>query len=572
MSSSAPDHWEDLLRWLKEKHPGFETSLELRDVPGAERCLVATASAKPGETLLHIPASAMLNPLTLIRDSPIPKHLFPQPTHRISTTNSSKRVKTSPSTATSTATTAQSSVSSSKPLDTTQLLTLHIALTRDPLKRYPSEWDVYMNALPREFRPWHPLTWLITPQKSTKNDKSKIEEDEKEWEWWSKLAEKGLSPTTRIKLDDVKKRFEHDEEVIMEVLRKEKPFKSHNLATTLTSEDLLWAWLNVNTRSISLPLGLPGSTERMNHTLVPILDFINHSSKPALITPRVEQLPAPSPLRNGIATSNGNTNGNVGSSSNGQSSSSSTSGSASTTSIPSTTRRPSTLSASQNGHHLIPGKIDLRLLPPEKEGIQAGQEILFEYGGHSSGTLFAEYGFCEMPAEEEGEEGWLGLKYGEMDLGWLVDELCDKQGKEGKEEKEKVLEKIGCWGLNTIHAQPSPPHPSHALLMTLRVLHLDSNSPKIPNIENGFTTYISPANELAAISSLEKTLRRVVKESDKRLGWLERLDCSSADEESEKETERQKEGVVRMLKGMCVEEKVLAEKVLEKIEAGEDFS
>lgn len=147
------------------------------------------------------------------------------------------------------------------------------------------------------------------------------------------------------------------------------------------------------------------------------------------------------------------------------------------------------------------------------------------------------------------------------------------------------------YSLNTIHTQPSPPYPSHALFMALRVLHLDPKSSKIPNIENGFTTYISPSNELAAISTLENILTRVVRDSDKRLGWLERLDCgpdqdrdgsdSDSDSESEKEKEkqenekekeRQKEGVVKMLKGMCVEEKILAEKILEKIEAGEDFS
>ncbi|KAK8869457.1 hypothetical protein IAR55_000021 [Kwoniella newhampshirensis] len=563
MSSSPPREFTVLLNWLKEKHPGFETSLELRDAPGVERCLVATSSAKPGETLLHIPSSAMLNPLTLIRDSPIPKHLFPQPTHRIATTNPSKRIKTSLIAAdTARASTDAEVPSSTKPLDTTQLLTLHIALTRDPLKRYPSEWDVYMNALPREFRPWHPLTWLIKPQGA---------KEEKDWEWWSKLAEKGLSPSTRAKLADVKKRFQQDRDVILDVLRKEEPFKSHSLATTLTGEDLLWAWLNVNTRSISIPLGLPGPTERMNHTLVPILDFINHSSNPALITPRVQQLPTASPSRSGGNTVNLN----------GSTTSTTSSSSSFSDPKPPTTRRPSSLSSSKNGYHLIPGKIDLRLLPPEENGIEAGQEVLFAYGGHSSGTLFAEYGFCEMPDEEEGEEGWLRLKYGEMDLGWIVDELWEKESKVGKEEKERVLEKIGCWGLNTIHAQPSPVHPSHALLMSLRLLHLDSNSPKLSNIENGFTTYISPANELAAISELEKILKRVVKEADRRLGWLERLDGGSwetdrptaqTEEERTSQERKQVDGVVRMLKGMCVEEKVLAEKLLERIEAGEDFS
>lgn len=40
----------------------------------------------------------------------------------------------------------------------------------------------------------------------------------------------------------------------------------------------------------------------------------------------------------------------------------------------------------------------------------------------------------------------MGLKYGEIDLGWMMDELWEKEVKEGREEKEAVLEKIGCWG------------------------------------------------------------------------------------------------------------------------------
>ena len=72
--------------------------------------------------------------------------------------------------------------------------------------------------------------------------------------------------------------------------------------------------------------------------------------------------------------------------------------------------------------------------------MKKGEEVMFEYGGHSNGVLFAEYGFVEMPREE----GWLGRRYGQVDVGWSVDELWETT--EGREEKEEVLRAIGCWG------------------------------------------------------------------------------------------------------------------------------
>ncbi|WVQ81248.1 hypothetical protein IAT38_003370 [Cryptococcus sp. DSM 104549] len=548
--------WEKILKWLKDTYPGFETSILLEDSPGALRGMITSDTIKPRATLLHIPSSAMLNPLTLLAASSsvtasthpdrhsIPRHLFPQPTHVTSSVNSSKRLKPSPSSPTNGVT---ATPAFPRQLDTTELLTLQVALSRDPQKRYESDWQVYIETLPKDFRPWHPATWVIKPEDASKQD---------DWEWWHSLYEIGTSPTLKAKIQDVKKRFETDYGVLMEVLRKEEPFKSHNMASVLTQEDFLWAWLNVNTRSISIPLGLPGPSERMNHTLVPILDFINHSSNPNFVAPRVRQLPTPSPAaRPGPGP---------------------------------TTRRTHKVSTSEdwaghgtgysrNGVHLVPGKIDLRLIAPER-GMELGEEVRFEYGGHNDAMLFAEYGFCETP-EGEGEEKWLTLKYGELDLGWMVDELWkEKVGEKDEEddeeeEKQKVLEAIGCWGSNIVHAQPSPVHPSHSLLMTLRVLHLPANSTKLSSIQQGFSTYISPANELAAISTLEDMLKRVVKGAEKRIKTLKKaVKELGTVTKGEGDAVKEKRGVLEMLEGMCIEDKVLAKALLARIEAGEDFS
>ncbi|OXC69576.1 hypothetical protein AYX13_01743 [Cryptococcus neoformans] len=553
MPSESTKDWDKLLAWLEEKHAGFETSLSLRDVPGVVRGLVVTEPTKERSTLLHIPSSAMLNPLTMFAADAasrppskgpahsIPRHLYPRPTHITSSTNSSKRIKTSSASPITISTANGESSSHYRQLDTTELLTLHLALSKDPQKRYFSDWQVYIETLPKEFRPWHPLTWVIKPEPGAKSPGTA------DWDWWNNLYEKHISLTLKAKIQDVKRRYEADAALVLDVLRKEEPFKTHSMSTILTQEDLLWAWLNVNTRSISIPLGLPGPSERMNHTLVPILDMINHSSDSSLNAPRVRQMSTPSPAPRSTRRTHRHT--------------------------PSSDWNSQNLTGySRNGLHLVPGKIDLRLIAPDRE-MQKEEEVLFEYGGHSNATLFAEYGFCEAP-EGVDDDKWLRLKNGELDVGWIVDELWKEKVKnngneEDAAEKQKALEAIACWGQNTIHTCPGPPHPSHSLLMSLRVLHLPADSPKLPGIQRSYSTYISPSNELATISSLEDICQRVVKESDKRWKALKKL---QKDIKVEGEREEGKRIVVEMLMGMCVEDKVIAGKILERIEAGEDLS
>ncbi|ODN74573.1 hypothetical protein L202_06935 [Cryptococcus amylolentus CBS 6039] len=549
MPSKASQDWDSLVAWFEECHVGFRMNIELRDTPGVLRGLVVTEDVKERATLLHIPAASMLNPLTLLASDStskvlskgpnfsIPRHLFPQPSHVTSAVNSSKRLKTSP---------AGTDSSQSKQLDTTELLTLHLALSRDPHKRYTSDWQVYLETLPKDFRPWHPLTWLVKPDPGTK-------EAVEGWNWWADLYENHASPTLKSKVAEVKKRYDADKAVILSTLRTEEPFKSHSLATTLTEEDLLWAWLNINTRSISIPLGLPGPTERMNHTLVPILDMINHSSDPSVTAPRVKQLPAPTPTP----------------------ASSTTRAKKSHKSTSSDDWASHATRYSRNGLHLVPGKIDLELIAPERKMAQ-GEEVMFEYGGHDNATLLAEYGFLEEPDGAD-DQKWLNLKYGELDVGWIVDELwAEKVGSLEEDEedgekggKRKALEGIGCWGANIIHAQPSPPHPSHSLLMTLRVLHLPTGSPKLTGIQQGYSTYVSPSNELAVMSSLEHICTRVVQEAEKRLKNLKKLDKEL---KAEKGAIAERQAMLEMMEGLYTEEKVLSKSILERIEAGEDLS
>lgn len=219
-------------------------------------------------TLLHIPSSAMLNPLTMFAADAasrppskgpahsIPRHLYPRPTHITSSTNSSKRIKTSSASPITISTANGESSSHYRQLDTTELLTLHLALSKDPQKRYFSDWQVYIETLPKEFRPWHPLTWVIKPEPGAKSPGTA------DWDWWNNLYEKHISLTSKAKIQDVKRRYEADAALMLDVLvsvlitsslfsptdmslkRKEEPFKTHSMSTILTQEDLLWAWLN----------------------------------------------------------------------------------------------------------------------------------------------------------------------------------------------------------------------------------------------------------------------------------------------------------------------------------------
>lgn len=144
---------------------------------------------QPGEPILVIPAASLLNPLTLLKSplNSIPVELFP---------------------CQSSATTPPRRSSNGTPkLTTTQLLTLHLALTRDPQQRHKSEWQIFIDTLP-EFRPLHPLTWVIP--------NSELKEEEQDAFW--PALESCLSESVRIKIAAVKRRYLADLKLLRQVL------------------------------------------------------------------------------------------------------------------------------------------------------------------------------------------------------------------------------------------------------------------------------------------------------------------------------------------------------------------
>lgn len=186
----------------------------------------------------------------------------------------------------------------------------------------------------------------------------------------------------------------------------------------------------VNTRTVSIPLDLPSPSDTHNHTLVPILDMINHSSSPSVSRPMQIALSGGIPQK--------------------RSYSSALSGSSS----------PSTASPSGG----VPGKIGFRLMAPPG-GLREGEEVTFEYGPHCNGTLFAEYGFLLRPKkrkapseatdmsngfaktkakdeeEEPSENPWLNTKHGEVDIEHLVNDLTEEI--ENRAEKLQLVEDMG---------------------------------------------------------------------------------------------------------------------------------
>jgi len=176
------------------------------------------------------------------------------------------------------------------------------------------------------------------------------------------------------------------------------------MLSALGSEPLLWAWLIVNTRTVSLPLSLPEPSDLNNHTLVPLLDLVNHTSDRSLAVPRPQQITTPGAM-------------------------------------------PRRRCAAGPKWHLIPGRIGFQLVAPER-GMKKGEEVLFEYGSHSSAALFTDYGFVEEPkgweVRDAVDPGWLASQHGDVDLGHIVHVLWESD--QGHDRKIEVLKTLGCFG------------------------------------------------------------------------------------------------------------------------------
>lgn len=212
-------------------------------------------------------------------------------------------------------------------LTSTQIMALYLARNRELATESP--WSDYIATLPIDFRPWHPLTWLIPPPHAEHDDR---------WKSRRRLAEDCLPLGARRRLDRVKRRFDRDWRACA------------GLAGAENVEAFLWGWLNVNTRTLYLDLGIPSAPlsnsahqtqealhgEENNHTMAPILDFANHCHSLNPHACKVE-----------MAYTVGD----------------------------------------------VPQPTYYRIKASPGRAMKAGQEVVFAYGVHSDDVLFADYGF-----------------------------------------------------------------------------------------------------------------------------------------------------------------------------------
>ncbi|BEJ12327.1 hypothetical protein CspHIS471_0207870 [Cutaneotrichosporon sp. HIS471] len=475
------DNIETLLSWLGT-FKGFHNKLALKAADDAGRGLFAySQSISSGEPILVIPAASLLNPLTLAKSAlnSIPAHLFPAPA-----TASPRR-----------------SPNGTAPLTTTQLLSLHLALTRDPLKRHKSEWQVFIDTLP-EFRPLHPLTWVVPDTDNKAPDA-----------FWPAL-EQCLSESVRIKIEAVRLRYEADRKLLRNVLAIEEPFKAQNLGSLISDETLLWAWLNVNTRTVSTPLGLaePSSSRWTvnNHSFVPLLDMINHTSLPGTECPKPEPMPSTS-----------------------------------------VTKRGARAAARPGKQHLVPGKVDVVLFAPHR-GLEDGEQVLFLYGAHSNATLFAEYGFTEIDLCVSP----LTWPNDDIDVGPWVEVLWKQDGNDAKKE---ALQDAGMWDHNRLAANGGEPCPSVGLMTTLCVLASSDDAVFTPH--NMHARNFSRPTKMAARRMLQRICESVLADAADCIEQLDEVAPSAG-------KDQEKVFAVSVVRGLLREEEVITRSILETLQGG----
>ena len=386
------------------------------------------------------------------------------------------------------------------PLTSNQLVTLHLALHHpestlaghDALS--PDPWAPYLRSLPRTFHWHHPLTWLV---------RLSAEDDEGEGAVGARLRKTEvlleslftcLPERAQLLVRDVERRFWADVEVLRSLLVRlsllvsitslafaadvaphlaqatSPPFPS---CPTPPLRSLLWAWLNINTRCLTLHLGLGPADGSNDFTLAPIVDFANHSP--------------------------------------------------SATPVPITL--PEEASARKATQYALPATEDM--VSSHAGGRKT--EVLLQYGPHDDSFLFAEYGFvCWKDADGNGN------RWNEARVDSLVEAMLMALPEGQGHAKKRILEDDGYWGWVflpcslrtpammtdvsrtsrsdfTLHLEPAPAHPSYRLLAALRLLHLPlSQVTAWRDVLLGYSPSISAANDEATVASLLELCDAVV--------------------------------------------------------------
>lgn len=264
------------------------TAFPLSLSPGAGRGLFVTSDFKanpfaPPPPLIAIPTSALLNAHTL--KPHYPKDYFPPLWAK------ARKLDTE-----------AEAVKPLLPLTSNQLVTLHLALhhpesTLAGHDTLPSDpWAPYLRSLPRSFHWHHPLTWLIKLSDEDGNGEGAAGDRLRDIEASLESLFACLPKRAQALVRDVERRFQADAEILRSLLVRRQRGSRCSLALLTTSSpsaqatsppfpscptpplrSFLWAWLNINTRCLTLHLGLGPADGSNDFTLSPIVDFANHS-------------------------------------------------------------------------------------------------------------------------------------------------------------------------------------------------------------------------------------------------------------------------------------------------------
>ncbi|KAG9318465.1 hypothetical protein JVU11DRAFT_556 [Chiua virens] len=370
-SASEPStflrRWNNLLAWL-EGH-GFQAQnlpVECREMAHAGNGLFARSAFQPGRLLFVVPPKVLMNKMTL-------KRLYP-PDIRVA-----------------------------KALTAVQLISMHLFIWRPKADEDSADPDFgpYISILPRDFG-GHPLTWVVQSKLGKVGDQQ------------SSLLSR-LPPGALAGLDCLHSRFWDDWCKVRTLLRRAPSIAAvaqgslSSLESHETIMDFLWAWLNVNTRCIYSRLK-PSKADPDNLTMCPILDFANHTSGQANMSP----VPSKSEIWNAAPVN--------------------------------------------------PIGDGVRFVSPDNVKIEDDDEILLTYGLHSNKTLFVEYGFVNLFSEDGPSPS------GEVDVQGLAEKHIFAVLQLGEAVKA-VLVAEGYWGNWTLHWTPDSCQPSWQLITALRLYH-----------------------------------------------------------------------------------------------------
>lgn len=296
----------------------------------------------------------------------------------------------------------------------------------------------------------------------------------------------------------------------------------------------MWGLSNsaVNTRTVAMPLGLSEPADAKwpvnNHSFIPLLDMINHSSLQEFNCPKPEPIPS--------ATLNGKLYYRGGKPPVGK---------------------------------LQPGKVDLMLFAPLR-GLNENEEVKFLYGPHSNAMLFAEYGFTETHDDSEDGQG-VFWPNGDVDVNPWVEAMWEQQlgGTEEGERKRAFLEDQGMWGHNRLAANGGEPAPSTGLMLTLLIMVTPAE--EFPTIvatsrHGGLKAraFTRPLKQAAyrQLAGLCQDVLLEARECGKKVDKLAKTVKADEEERSSKDI------AVRSVRGLIREQESISRTILDVVESG----